>query len=141
MKKLILIIAILSISMSIQAQTESEVKALHSQYDRAVEQKDSLMLNRLFHDKMMITGGDGTLRTKHQEISDCIDARYNVLYFKTNNPEVSIFDNTAILRGDLEWQLKNGDRVMTLKRRITFTYTRLNGQWIIVAQHIGMMPR
>jgi ketosteroid isomerase-like protein len=124
-----------------QPATKDSIIALQAKYDKAVTEKDSVMLTSLFHDNMIITGGDGTRRNKKAEISDCVDPRYNVVYFTTKNVEADVFGSTAIVRGDLEWQLKNGDNVNTLSRRITFTWSRLNGRWMIVAQHIGMPPR
>lgn len=118
-----------------------QVLDLQMKYDRAIETKDSAFLSQLFHDEMIITGGDGTRRDKQQEIKDCIDPQYTVVYFKTNNPEVNCFENTAVLHGDIEWQLKNGNTPVTFQRRITFIYALLKGKWYIIAQHIGMMPK
>jgi ketosteroid isomerase-like protein len=142
MQKNYLIITFLMLSVFASAQTTSEkIKEVQQKYDKAIEAKDSAFLSKIFHPDMIITGGDGNRRGKKQEIADCVNPAYNVIYFKTLNTDINVFGNTAILRGDLEWQLKNGETPITLKRRVTFTYAHLNGEWIIVAQHIGMMPR
>jgi ketosteroid isomerase-like protein len=122
-------------------EIKEKIKTLQLQYDKAVEQKDTLMLDRLFHPDMMITGGDGSRRNKAAEIKDCADPRYNVVYFTTKNIEIDVFSATAILRGDLEWQLKSGENLTTINRRITYTYAKMNDKWQIVSQHIGMPPR
>jgi hypothetical protein len=117
------------------------VKKIHAQYEKAVETKDSVFVKQLFHDKMMITGGDGTRRNKKAEIMDLVNPIYVVTYFKTNNVEVDAFKDVAILRGDLEWELKQGDKPYVIRRRITFTYMKSGNQWQIIAQHIGLPPR
>jgi Domain of unknown function (DUF4440) len=140
MRLLIIIFTCLSISV-FGRQADAELVEVQKKYDQAIEQKDSIALRRLFHPFMIITGGDGTRRNAHSEIRDCVDPRYIVEYFRTSNIETTMLDKTAILRGDIEWQLKHGDQLMTLKRRITFTYMKIKGEWVIVAQHIGMQPR
>jgi ketosteroid isomerase-like protein len=120
---------------------EDQIKSLQARYDLAIEQKDSVFLHQLFHPKMVITGGDGSRRNAKAEIKDCVDPNYNVVYFKTSNIEVDVFNETAILRGDIEWELKQGTRSMKLQRRITFTYAHMKKQWVLVAQHIGMPPK
>jgi hypothetical protein len=140
MRLLIVIFLMLSVSV-FGRQTDADLLEIHKKYDRAVELKDSITLKKIFHPNMVITGGNGSRRSASDEIKDCIDPRYNVAYFKTLNIETRMFDKTAVLLGDLEWQLKNGDQATTLKRRVTFTYTKVGGEWVMVAMHIGMPPK
>ena len=137
----LLILIFITLSISAFGQVDAELVEVQKKYDLAIEQKDSISLRKIFHPQMIITGGDGTRRNASSEIKDCVDPRYNVVYFKTTNIETTMLDKTAILRGDIEWQLKQGDQPMTLKRRITFTYMKIKGRWVIIAQHIGMQPR
>jgi len=140
-----LTVVLVCFSFSLTAQKSSEedkIREVQKLYDRAIEKKDSSVLRNLFYSKMIITGGDGTRRNAQAEIRDCVDPHYNVAYFRTHNIEVDIIDKTAILRGDIEWQLTSADQPpLTLNRRITFTYVSIKNQWKIVAQHIGMPPR
>lgn len=136
------IVFFLLISVSVFGrQSDSDLLEVHKAYDRAVELKDSLALKKIFHPNMVITGGNGLRRSVGDEIKDCIDPRYPVVYFRTLNIETRMFDKTAVLLGDLEWQFKNGDKPTTLKRRVTFTYTQVKGEWVMVAMHIGTPPK
>lgn len=137
----LLIFIFVTLSVSAFGQADAELVEVQKKYDLAIEQKDSISLRKIFHPQMIITGGDGTRRNANSEFKDCVDPRYHVVYFKTTNIETTMLDKTAILRGDIEWQLKQGDQPMTLKRRITFTYMKIKGEWVVVAQHIGMQPR
>lgn len=136
------LVLLLATDVSGQKNVPAQITELQHRYDKAIEQKDSLTLRELFHPAMVITGGDGTRRDAITEIQDCIDPAYNVVYFRTQAIEVDVFGAVAILRGDIEWQLKSGDRPpLTLKRRITFIYAQTKKQWKIIAQHIGMSPK
>jgi len=139
-KLILLLLAITPAALAQQADTTLIVE-LQKRYDRAVELKDSVALQKMFHDKMIITGGDGARRDANAEIRDLVDARYKVGYFRTSNVSVDMFGETAVLRGDLEWQIEGNQGPIILKRRITFTYVRIKRNWVIVAQHIGTMPK
>jgi ketosteroid isomerase-like protein len=138
--KILLLLLAFTPALAQKADT-AVIVDLQKRYDQAVEKKDSAALRKLFHRDMMITGGDGTRRDANAEIRDCVDPRYTVNYFRTNNISVDMFGETAVLRGDLEWQLQGSQGPRTLQRRITYTYARIKGQWVIVSQHIGMMPK
>lgn len=142
MKNLWLILAFVGTTLYAQdSKVRDEIRTLQARYDQAIEQKDSIFLGQLFHPAMIITGGDGTRRDARAELRDCVDPRYHVVYFKTKDIDVDVVDDTAILRGDIEWELKQGSQVITLQRRITFTYVRVKKRWVILAQHIGLSPK
>ena len=140
MRSLIFVFIVASVSV-FGRQADPELVEAQKMYDLAVEKKDSVTLRKMFHPDMVVTGGNGSRRNATAEIKDCVDPRYKVAYFKTNNIETRVFDKTAILLGDLEWQITSGDQPMTLKRRITYTYVKLKGEWVIVAMHIGQQPK
>lgn len=141
MKKSIIFTIVIFLSLQLIGQTKEEVLAVHKQYDEAVTKKDAAFAQRLFHDDMVITGGNGLRRNKAEEIKDLTDPMYDVTYFTTKNIEVSMFGDVAILRGDLEWEMKMGGNANVLKRRITFTYQKTKDGWKIIAQHVGLPPR
>lgn len=138
--KVLLLLFIVAPALAQRADT-TKIVELQKRYDQAVEQKDTVALRAIFHPDMMITGGDGARRDADAEIRDLVDPGYVVDYFRTSNITVDMFGETAVLRGDLEWQLKRNDGPVVLRRRITYTYARIKGRWLIVAQHVGMMPR
>ncbi|TAK58294.1 MAG: nuclear transport factor 2 family protein [Bacteroidetes bacterium] len=120
--------------------SKAEIYNLHNAYCSAVENKDSLFLKKLFHDGMIITGGNGSRRDKRQEIQDALDPKYSVNYFRSRDVTVRVFDATAIVTGDLYWEMTSEGKTYNLERRFTFTYAKLGEEWNIVAQHIGMAP-
>lgn len=123
-----------------QKKTISEVLAIQHAYCKAVEQKDSVYLGKLFHDNMTITSGSGERRDKRGEIRDALNPNYEVQYFRTRETEVKLYEGTAIVLGDLYWKMTaNGNEYMN-ERRYTFVYVMTNGDWKIVAQHIGPVP-
>ena len=131
----------LLLSTIVNAQsTEEAIKNLHDAYCKAVEKKDTVFLKDLFHDKMVITGGDGTRRDKRGEIKDATDPNYAVNFFKTRNVEVRAFESTAIVIGEFFWEMVYNGRTLTNERTFTFTYAKIGKNWKIVAQHMGRVP-
>jgi ketosteroid isomerase-like protein len=132
-----------SFSFVAQAQAgtaEEEVQSMHDQYCKAVEKKDSIFLKSLFHDRMVITSGSGVRRDKQGEIRDALDPRYLVNYFRTRDANILVSGTTAVLTGDLYWEIMNEGKPLKIERRITFTYVKEGRDWKILAQHIGRVP-
>jgi hypothetical protein len=51
-----------------------------------------------------------------------------------------MFGSTAIATGELFWEIDYEGKSSALERTFTFTFTRDENQWQIVAQHIGRTP-
>lgn len=131
----------LLISVTVQAQsTEDAIRNLHEAYCNAVEKKDTVFLKNLFHDKMTITGGDGTRRDKKGEIKDATDPKYLVNFFKARNVDVRSFESTAVVIGEFFWEMVADGKTYKNERTFTFTYAKIGKDWKIVAQHMGRVP-
>ena len=89
---------------------------------------------------MIITSGSGTRRDKKGEIKDALDPRYTVNFFRARDVEVRAFENTAIVTGELYWEMVFDGRTTTNERVFTFSYARIGNSWKIVAQHMGRVP-
>jgi hypothetical protein len=120
---------------------ESEIKQMHALYCTAVEQKDSVTLKGFFHDRMVVTGGNGTRRSKQEELKDLLDVKYKVNYFKSRNEDVRVFDGTALVTGEFFWEIVYEGKTSVIERSFTFTYSRVGKKWKIVAQHMGRAPQ
>jgi ketosteroid isomerase-like protein len=140
--KLLLVITLVccKVTQGYSQSTEETVRNLHEAYCRAVEKKDSIFLKNLFHDKMIITSGNGTRRDKQGEIKDALDPRYTVNFFRARNVDVRVFENTAIVTGELFWEMVFDGRTTTNERVFTFSYAKIGNSWKIVAQHMGRVP-
>lgn len=133
---------VLFASTAIYGQSmESEVKRIHNVYCTAVEQKDSVTLKELFDDRMVVTGGNGSRRSKYEELKDLLDAAYKVNFFKSRNVDVRVFDGTAVVTGEFFWEIVFDGKASAIERSFTFTYSRLGDEWKIVAQHMGRVPQ
>ena len=117
-----------------------DITSLHNAYCKAVEQKDSAFLKKLFHDNMVVTSGNGIKRSKAEEIHNALDPRFKVNFFKSRNLDIRTFGETVILTGELFWEFEYEGKTSSLERSFTFTYARTAGEWRIVAQHIGRVP-
>jgi ketosteroid isomerase-like protein len=120
--------------------TEETIRNLHEAYCKAVEKKDSVFLKDLFHDNTVITSGNGTRRDKRGEINDSVDPRYKVNFFRARNVDIRAFDATAVVTGELYWEMVDDGKTATNERVFTFTYAKIGNKWKIVAQHMGRVP-
>jgi uncharacterized protein (TIGR02246 family) len=123
-----------------QTTLADEVRKVHERYCLAVEKKDSLALKDLFHNDMIVTGGSGARRNKKEEMADALNASYPVNYFRSRDLQIAVLDNTVVVAGDLYWEMLSNGKPTQVERRFTFTYVKSNGQWKILAQHIGRLP-
>jgi ketosteroid isomerase-like protein len=136
----ILALIILTPLFANSQSTEETIRNLHEAYCKAVEKKDSVFLKDLFHDNMIITSGNGTRRDKRGEIKDSIDPRYTVNFFRARNVDVRAFQASAVVTGELYWEMVNDGKTATNERVFTFTYAKIGNKWQIVAQHMGRVP-
>jgi ketosteroid isomerase-like protein len=142
MKNIVCIIVVgivFPITASAQS-TEQTIRNLHDAYCNAVEKKDSVFLKDLFHENMIITSGNGTKRDKRGELKDALDPRYSVNFFRARNVDVRVYDATAIVTGELYWEMVFDGKTAANERAFTFTYAKVGSSWKIVAQHMGRVP-
>ncbi len=142
LKKISLFLPLFWIPLILLSQEKQMEKILQLQhaYCNAVTEKDSLYLEQLFHEKMIVTSTSGERRDKKKEIRDALDPNYKVRYFRTQDTEVHLYDSTAVVHGDLHWKMTGNGNVYSNKRRYTFIYVKFDEGWRIVGQHIGLVP-
>ncbi len=123
------------------SKVKLQVLSLNNQWANAVTNGDSVTLNRLFADDIIVTSGSGEVRNKKQEIKDAAgppDPNFSWINpFITENVVVSIYDNAAIVTGLAKWSFSYKSKEVNQERRYTHTYINRMGVWKIVAQHIS----
>ena len=106
------------------------------QYAEAVEKYDTVFIEKLFDDRMILTSANGSYRNKQQEINDLLYKMSNLTleYFIADSLKIISAEKTGVVTGQLRWKFKEQNSVT--KR--TFTFTFINQKdWQILAQHIG----
>ena len=120
----------------------AQVRGLDSAWARSYAVHDTAAAIQLFADDMVITGGNGTLKTKAQELGDIRPtAGLRMHFFRTSDVQVRCYTDSCVVTGLAEWEFTWNERVSSTRRRYTAVYARggpLGYQ--MVAQHIGPAP-
>ena len=127
----------------LQAQTAEEtVRRLDAEWARSYAENDTATAIKLFDDRIIVTGGSGTLKDKNGELADVRPtAGLQMHYFRTSNVDVRVHGASAAVAGLAEWSFTYNGRTNTVRRRYTATYTQGGPLgWRMIALHIGPAP-
>jgi hypothetical protein len=141
----LLTIAALGISLPAAAASQaavSQVRSLDSAWARSYATHDTALAIQLIADDAVITGGNGALKTKAQELGDIRPtAGLRMHFFRTGDVQVRCFTDSCVVTGLAEWEFTFNERVSNSRRRYTAVYVRggpLGYQ--MTALHIGPAP-
>lgn len=128
-------------SQSVKTDT-SPIKKLNEIYTKAVETADTNALKEIFAENLVITGGNGIQRDRKAELKDLVVPDMKVQYFKMENEKYFVYENSAVVTGQLNWRMTNASgKDFDFRRVFTFMYSKFGREWKIIAQHIGRMPQ
>jgi hypothetical protein len=118
------------------------IQKINETYTRAVETGDSTTLKTVFAEHLVITGGNGVQRDRKAELKDLVLADIKVQFFRIENEKYFVYENSAVVTGQLNWRMTNSSgREQDFRRVFTFMYSKFGRDWKIIAQHIGRMPQ
>jgi ketosteroid isomerase-like protein len=143
MKTLVAVIAFFSVSECFSQSLKTDttpIQKLNEIYTKAVEAGDSIALKSIFAEYFVITGGNGVQRDRDAELKDLVLPDTKVHYFKIENEKYFVYENSAVVTGQLNWRMTSNGRESDFRRVFTFMYSRFGREWKIIAQHIGRMP-
>lgn len=142
-KRLVLIVAIVTVAPSVRGQSiEESLRHADSAWARSYAQHDTVTAKALFDDRLIVTSGTGSLKDKEGELADVRPtAGLQMHYFRTSEQQVRMLSASAVIVGLAEWSFTYNGRTSTLRRRYTATYAQ-GGRlgWTMVALHIGPAP-
>lgn len=144
--KHIAIITLILLSFSIiSAQTsnaEKEVFAANKAWADAQAKGDLDALDKIFHNDLIVTSGNGTLRDKKGELADQKPTPdFKVHFFNTEDVRVKVYDKTAIVTGHAKWRVNYQNRDLDHERRYTSVYVKEDGRWQMVALQVTRIGR
>ena len=138
-----LVAAVLVLATSSSAQsTEASVRRADSAWARSYAEHDTVTARALFDDRLIVTSGAGTIKTKDGELADVRPtAGLQMHFFRTSEQQVRMLGTSAVVAGLAEWSFAYNGRTSTVRRRYTAVYAQ-GGQldWTMVALHIGPAP-
>ena len=125
-----------------KSDDRAAVRALDSLWARMYATHDTAVALRLYADDLLFTGGNGSRKTKQQELADVRPAAGLVMdYFRTTPDSIVVRGDTATVTGRAEWRFTMNGNAREVRRSYTHTYVR-GGElgWRIVAVNMGSVP-
>jgi uncharacterized protein (TIGR02246 family) len=140
--RLILTLLAIFVAVAAFAQTAdpiAEVRALERQWLDAYEKRDAEAMKRIVADDFTIYFGDGSMQTKADILAMLArGAGKPGPTFTTEDVRARVYGDTVILTGRVITEMQRGDGTKSRDAsRYTDTYVRRNGQWQVVASHLG----
>lgn len=123
------------------SKVEQEVLAANREWADAMVRGDAAALERLFHDELVVTSGNGTVRGKAGELKDAGPSPdIKTYFFNTEDVRVRVYDAAAVVTGHAKWRINYKGRDIDNERRYTSVYVREKGRWRMVALQITRLP-
>jgi ketosteroid isomerase-like protein len=118
------------------------VRSLDRAWARAYATHDTVLADKLFADDLVVTSSGGQLKDKAGELGDVRPAPGLVMeFFRTNEVEVRLRKDTAVLTGVAEWAFTSKGKRSELRRRYTAVYVRGGPLgWQILGLQLGPAP-
>lgn len=122
------------------SKEEREVLAANREWADAMVRGDAAALERLFHDELVVTSGNGTVRDKAGELKDAGPSDIKTYFFNTEDVRVRVYDDAAVVTGHARWRINYKGRDVDNERRYTSLYVKEKGRWRMVALQITRLP-
>ncbi len=149
MKKIFVITAfVFALAFSSFAQTaEQEILKIHNGLDQAFIKKDMAYFESVMAANYVYSDPQGRTFDRTGNIEqlkkEWADTSYKALSSTTENPKVRILGNTALITADWTFtsQAPGPDAIEHLDRgRYTGVYEKLDGKWMLIAEHFSEAP-
>jgi ketosteroid isomerase-like protein len=139
--KYFLMVALVLLSFSIVSaqmnKAEKEVLAVNKAWADAQVKGDLDALDKIFHDDLIVTSGNGKLRDKKGELADQKPAPdFKTYFFNTEDVRVKVYGKTAVVTGHAKWRINYQGKEADNERRFTCVYVKQNGRWQMVALQV-----
>lgn len=120
------------------AQKE-QLLAVEREWDDAVVERDTKVLDRVLADDFRLIWIDGSVSNKAELIAAVTKRKAAIDPFSTEDVQVRIYGDTAILTGRFTQTARLGARSETNSFRYTDVYVRRAGRWRAVSAHASLL--
>ena len=123
------------------SQTVDTLRSLDSAWARSYATNDTVLAGKLFDDSLIVTSGNGRLKTKKGEMADVGPTPGGQMhYFRTRDVVARAYGSAGVI-GLAEWSYTFNGRTAEYRRRYTAVYARAGPLgWRMVSLHIGPAP-
>lgn len=137
------VILLATLVAPLRAQTPIDtVRMLDSAWARSYGTHDTALALALLADDLVMTGSNGTRKTKTDELRDVRPyPGLRMHYFRTTSVDIKLHGDAAIVVGVAEWEFTMEGRASAYRRSYTAVYVRGGPlHWRIVGLHMGNAP-
>lgn len=121
---------------------EKQLLMIQQQLARAWVERDRAFIERVLAPEWSVTQADGTIRSRATVLHEAFVARtVSIESMVIDDVTVTLFGDTAIVRGRTEATGVAGDRRGSARLRFTDTFIKRNGQWQAIASHATTLVR
>jgi len=138
--KRISILLILLASVCARADDQSRIIALENSWNQAELRNDAHAVDLLLADDFVMTVADGYTMNKAAMLASVRDKSYRPEVLQSENMEVHMYGNTAIVTGAYLEKGKDKGKTFERRGRFTDTWVSLGGAWRCVASHFSVKP-
>jgi len=117
--------------MSTSATTtiETEIAALDTEYQAAVEKNDFATMDRILADDFILVTGMGKIYTKDDLLEEARSGRVDYEYQSDSEQTVRVWGDTAVITALLEAKGTDGGKPFDYKLWFSDTYVRTPAGW------------
>lgn len=138
--KRVSLVLVLVFSLFARADDKSRILALENSWNQAELHNDAHAVDLLLADDFVMTVADGYTMNKAAMLSSVRDTSYRPDVLQSENMEVHMYGNTAIVTGSYLEKGKDKGKPFERRGRFTDTWINLRGEWRCVASHFSVKP-
>ena len=117
---------------------EQEIRQMDTARRDAIKRSDVAALERIYADSLVVTGADGRVATKADELALNRPGNRTVFAYDSSDLSVQVYGDTAILTGRNTVKDRIRDQApREATYRFTQVWLKLDGRWQIVAVHVS----
>jgi ketosteroid isomerase-like protein len=138
--KTILVFLVLLVSVCARADDKSRIIALENSWNQAELHNDAHAVDLLLADDFVMTVADGYVMNKAAMLASVRDTSYRPDMLQSENMEVHMYGNTAIVTGAYLEKGKDKGKPFERRGRFTDTWVNIGGEWRCAASHFSVKP-
>ena len=134
-----LILCFAAVAAAAQSPSVEQIRALDSVWTRSYFTHDTVAAMSVLSPDIFITATNGSFKNRDAELNDVREyPGTTVNYFRSTDVTVRRYQGSAVVTGQLEWEMNTGGRTSALRRRYTAVYAPGGPRgWHMVVLHIG----
>ncbi|MDQ3682604.1 MAG: nuclear transport factor 2 family protein [Bacteroidota bacterium] len=113
---------------------KKQLNLLNQQYDSALINSDTAMLNKIYASEFSYTTPEGQVRNRSQQLTTIGSGGLNLDYGKSDEVEIIVYDSTAIVTGRFMGKGIFKENIIDIKERYTTVWIKRNGEWKLVKE-------